>query len=201
MPERPTDLKITVEPIDPRRCKFILNRPVMESGRVRKYTSAERADSRVAEAVLSVPGVCEVVLSSNVVTAVADENASWDRLAPQVQYGIEAALSAAVPSGPASSASPLGDDDEMYETVAELFERQINPAVAQHGGKVELIDVQEGTVVLRMMGGCQGCGMANVTLRQGIETAIRRAVPGFAGLKDITDHAAGTNPYFQAATK
>lgn len=198
MPERTAELRITIEPLDARRCKFIVNRPVTESGQVRKYTSAEQADSQVAQAVLSVPGVCEVVLSSNVVTAVADEGASWDRLAPQAQYAIEAALSA---DTPAASAAPTADDDEMYEAVAVLFEQQINPAVAQHGGKVELIDVQEGTVVLRMMGGCQGCGMANVTLRQGIETAIRRALPGFRGLKDITDHAAGTNPYFQAATK
>jgi Fe/S biogenesis protein NfuA len=118
----------------------------------------------------------------------------------ELTIGPDAPLIARSASAPADSRA-VGGDDEMYEAVAELFEQQINPAVAQHGGKVELIDVQEGTVVLRMMGGCQGCGMANVTLRQGIETAIRRALPGFAGLKDITDHAAGTNPYFQAATK
>lgn len=109
-------------------------------------------------------------------------------------------LTAGAPSPPAAG-GPVGDDDEMYALVADLFAQQINPAVAQHGGKVELIDVQDGIVVLRMMGGCQGCGMANVTLRQGIETALRRGIPGFAGLRDITDHAAGTNPYFQAATK
>ncbi len=93
------------------------------------------------------------------------------------------------------------DDDTAFEIVEELFNTQINPAVAQHGGKVELIDVQDGVVVLRMMGGCQGCGMANVTLRQGIEASLKRAVPSIQGLKDITDHAAGTNPYFQAGTK
>lgn len=68
--------------------------------------------------------------------------------------------------------------------------------VARHGGKVELLDVQDATVVVRMMGGCQGCGMATVTLRQGIETALRQAIPGIRGLKDITDHASGKNPYY-----
>lgn len=68
--------------------------------------------------------------------------------------------------------------------------------VARHGGKVELLDVQDATVVVRMMGGCQGCGMATVTLRQGIETALRQAVPGVRGIKDITDHASGKNPYY-----
>jgi len=87
------------------------------------------------------------------------------------------------------------DDDRMFEVVEDLFRTQINPAVAQHGGRVDLIDVEKGIVVVRMMGGCQGCGMANVTLRQGIEASLRRLVGGFQGIRDITDHAAGTNPY------
>lgn len=117
-----------------------------------------------------------------------------------LKISADAPLTADAPVGRTPSGPPRGDD-AIFDAVAELFQHQINPAVAQHGGKVELIDVQDGVVVLRMMGGCQGCGMANVTLRQGIETAIRRAIAGFAGLKDITDHAAGTNPYFQATTK
>lgn len=92
-------------------------------------------------------------------------------------------------------------DDQLYETVDAIFREQINPAVAQHGGQIELIDVEEGLVILRMLGGCQGCGMANVTLRQGIDQSLKRSVPGYRGLKDITDHAAGTNPYYAAATK
>lgn len=92
-------------------------------------------------------------------------------------------------------------DDQLYETVEAIFREQINPAVAQHGGEIELIDVEDGIVILRMMGGCQGCGMANVTLRQGIDQSLKRTVQGYRGLKDITDHAAGTNPYYAAATK
>lgn len=84
----------------------------------------------------------------------------------------------------------------MYEVVAEIFRDDINPMVARHGGRVDLVDVQDGTVVVRMMGGCQGCGMATVTLRQGIESALRQALPGMRGLKDITDHSGGTNPYY-----
>jgi Fe/S biogenesis protein NfuA len=87
-------------------------------------------------------------------------------------------------------------DDRIYDVVDGLFRDEINPMVARHGGKVELVDVQEATVVVRMMGGCQGCGMATVTLRQGIEAALRQAVPAVRGLKDITDHASGRNPYY-----
>jgi Fe-S cluster biogenesis protein NfuA len=88
-------------------------------------------------------------------------------------------------------------DDRMYDLVDEIFRTQVNPAVAQHGGRIDLIDVQDGIIVVRMMGGCQGCGMATQTLRQGIEASLERTVPGFRGIQDITDHAAGTNPYYE----
>ena len=88
------------------------------------------------------------------------------------------------------------DDDALYEHVAEMFKGEINPMIAQHGGAVELIDVEEGVVVLRMMGGCQGCGMAHVTLRQGIEGSLKKALPAVVEIRDVTDHSAGDNPYF-----
>ena len=92
--------------------------------------------------------------------------------------------------------STMSSDDAIYDVVDGLFRDEINPMVARHGGKVELVDVQEATVVVRMMGGCQGCGMATVTLRQGIEAALRQAVPAVRGIRDITDHASGRNPYY-----
>lgn len=97
-----------------------------------------------------------------------------------------------------SASSPVSprDDDAIFEMVSDVFRREIDPAVARHGGKVELVDVQSGTIVVRMKGGCQGCGMATVTLRQGIEASLRRLLPGLQGIRDITDHTAGTKPYY-----
>lgn len=192
-------VNVTAEPVDSYRCKFIVSHPVAGAG-VRKYTSPEEAgDSHVAEAVLQVPAVCEVVVSGNVVTVVQDGSQPWSALEPQVAYAIQTAVRADTADAPVVAGSP--DDDTMFDLVSHMFGTQINPAVAQHGGKVELVDVQDGVVVVRMFGGCQGCGMANVTLRQGIEGLLRRAVQGFAGIKDITDHAAGANPYFAPGTK
>ncbi len=200
MLEARSSIRITAEPIDEQRCKFIVNRPVADSEAVHKYTSLDQAgDSPVAQAVLQVPGICEVVLASHVLTAVKDPDLPWSALEPQVRYALTTAL-----EQPRISDAGVGDavdDDAAYDLVAEIFRTQINPAVAQHGGKVELIDVQEGVVLVRMMGGCQGCGMANVTLQQGIEASLRRAIPSISGIQDITDHAAGTNPYFEAGTK
>lgn len=102
-----------------------------------------------------------------------------------------------------SATSPTAhavSDDGIYDVVDRLFRDEINPMVARHGGKVELVDVQDATVVVRMMGGCQGCGMATVTLRQGIEAALRHALPVVRGLKDITDHTSGKNPYYAPGT-
>lgn len=97
---------------------------------------------------------------------------------PRIEPGTEAA------SGPIS------------ERVATVLEDQINPAIAMHGGWVELVGVEGSTVLLRLGGGCQGCGMASVTLRQGIERALRAAIPDIGDIVDVTDHASGTNPYY-----
>jgi Fe/S biogenesis protein NfuA len=72
----------------------------------------------------------------------------------------------------------------------------INPAIASHGGFVNLLDVTNNTVYLEFSGGCHGCGMANVTLKYGVERAIREQVPGVGEILDRTDHASGRNPYY-----
>ena len=78
---------------------------------------------------------------------------------------------------------------------------QINPQIAAHGGFAELVAVEGSIAYLRMGGGCQGCGMAAVTLSQGIEVAILDSVPEITEVVDVTDHAGGTNPYYEAAKK
>jgi len=88
--------------------------------------------------------------------------------------------------------------DELRAKVQELIDTMVNPAVAGHGGFVELIDVQDNRVYLQMGGGCQGCGMADMTLKAGIERLIKDELPEVAEVLDTTDHASGTNPYYTA---
>jgi Fe-S cluster biogenesis protein NfuA len=80
--------------------------------------------------------------------------------------------------------------------VQKILDTEINPAVASHGGWVELIDVKKNEVFIRMGGGCQGCGMADVTLKQGVEKTIRQQIPEIGAIMDTTDHASGRNPYY-----
>lgn len=90
-------------------------------------------------------------------------------------------------------------DDPTAQAVQQLLDEQINPAVAQHGGYVQLMDVQGDTAYVLLGGGCQGCGMVDVTLRQGIEVLVRDTIPEIRHVVDTTDHAGGTNPYYQPA--
>ncbi len=82
--------------------------------------------------------------------------------------------------------------------VQELLDDKINPQVASHGGRVMLADVQDTRVFLRFGGGCHGCGMSDVTLKQGIEVMIREAIPEVTEILDTTDHTSGSNPYYRA---
>ncbi|MBO6825467.1 MAG: NifU family protein [Sneathiella sp.] len=82
------------------------------------------------------------------------------------------------------------------ETIKILLETRINPAIAAHGGYINLIDIQKDIAYVEMAGGCQGCGMADATLKQGVEVEIKRAVPAISQVLDVTDHAGGTNPYY-----
>jgi Fe/S biogenesis protein NfuA len=87
-------------------------------------------------------------------------------------------------------------EKNVRDKVQELLDTGINPAVAGHGGYIELIDVKDSTVYLRMSGGCQGCGAADVTLKAGIERMIFEEIPEVTEVLDTTDHATGTNPYY-----
>lgn len=87
--------------------------------------------------------------------------------------------------------------DETALLVQNIIDTQINPGVASHGGYVDLLDVKDGIAYVQLGGGCQGCGMADVTLKQGIEALIKEAVPQITAVMDSTDHASGTNPYYR----
>lgn len=191
-----TPIDVTAEPVDETRCKFILSRSVAAPG-VQKYTSRdELIRSPVAQAVLGVPGVSEVVISGNVLTvARSNDSIPWSVLESQVRYAVNAGVATQEQLAGDETIQAL-DDDEIFARAQEIFEQQINPAVASHGGMIELIDVQDATVMVRLMGGCQGCGMAAVTLRQGVEAALKRAIPAIKGVRDITDHSSGANPYY-----
>jgi Fe/S biogenesis protein NfuA len=106
------------------------------------------------------------------------------------------------PASEGSTVAPPGDTtSDLARRVMALLDEQINPSIAGHGGRADLVSVDGDVVYLRLSGGCQGCGMASVTLSQGIEVALRDEIPEITQVVDVTDHAGGSNPYFQSAKK
>lgn len=120
---------------------------------------------------------------------------------------VEALIRAAVPevtrirvTGPGAGLAPAVEGD-LAERVRRVLDTEINPAIAAHRGHVVLAGVGQGWVRVRLEGGCQGCSLAEVTLRQGIEPLLRARLPDMAGLIDVTDHEAGTDPFFSPAKR
>ena len=100
---------------------------------------------------------------------------------------------------PATQPITEGDvdlDGSIEERVQQLIERYINPAIASHGGFVTLSGVEDDRVMVELGGGCQGCGLAAMTLRQGIESSILHHIPEVREVVDVTDHSLGENPFF-----
>src|SRR5207237_8949930 len=160
----PAEIRITAEPIDTGRCKFVVSEPV-HAGGVRRFASPDEASgSPLAEAIFALPGadVAEVIVSGNLVTVVKRSPVPWQTVGKAVGEAIRAALAGAGPAvvpKPAAAATPGTDDDALYERGADLFESQVNPMVARHGGRVELIDVQDAVGTVGMRGRAQGWGI------------------------------------------
>jgi Fe/S biogenesis protein NfuA len=111
-------------------------------------------------------------------------------------------LTVANPNRPQVVTAAAGNGElsgDVETRVAQVIDRRINPAIAQHGGRAMLDRVENDVAYVRLGGGCQGCGMATVTLDQGIESAILESVPEIRQVVDVTDHAAGENPYYEPA--
>jgi Fe/S biogenesis protein NfuA len=83
----------------------------------------------------------------------------------------------------------------------QIIDTELNPAIAAHGGYINLLAVEGDTAYIEMGGGCVGCGMVDVTLKQGVEASIIGVVPGIERVVDQTDHASGTNPYYAPSKK
>jgi len=188
-------IEMKMELIDDSTAKFVLSRSVGDFiGQ--KYTSqAETSDSPVAAALLEIPGILEVEIFGNEVTAVKGDDApDWTSIEPGVYRAVNTENDLPNKAEAGTSGTPKADE-VTFNLVDQMFRTHINPALGGHGGSVELIDVQDGVVTVRMMGGCQGCGMARVTLTEGVEATLKQAIPAVKSVRDITDHSAGTSPY------
>ena len=151
-----------------------------------ELTLVSRADRRADERELDLGGFAVLVAED-----------SLDRLdgatVDFVERVNESGFEVRTPAGGVAGAGPTGP---LADRVREVLDAQVNPAIAAHGGQINLVDVQADEVFLEMAGGCQGCALSRMTLRQGVERMLRQAVPEISAVHDVTDHAQGQNPYF-----
>jgi len=197
------DVKITanIDPLRPEVCRLTVDRPVYPDGSAYFPSKEKAADSPLAAKLLEIEGIVAVRLAGNEVAITQTGWEDWQVLAPKAAALVRHHIRSGQPAVFPEFQSRLMPDNELKVKIQEIFDTHINPAVATHGGFVRLIDVKESRVFLEMGGGCQGCGMANVTLRQGIESAILDQLPQVADILDVTDHASGTNPYYAPSKK
>jgi Fe/S biogenesis protein NfuA len=155
-------------------------------------TLVDPADRRDDETEIDAGGFTVLVTESD--TPVLD-GASVDYVERVNESGFEVRPAAGAtpdPVRPAKKGEPTG---EIAERVRSVLDAQVNPAIAAHGGMISLVDVEETDIYVEMSGGCQGCALSRMTLRQGVERMLREAVPELTAVHDITDHSSGENPY------
>ena len=161
-------------------------------GRAYAISLVEREDREKTEIAINVDEIrvflnldTSNLLSGAVVDWVEEEGAGGFRVHdPKARPAVEREPSELRLSGPHA------------ERVQRVIDEVINPGIASHGGYVELVDVDDDTLYLRMGGGCQGCAASAATLRQGIERMVKEQVPEIQTIIDVTDHTAGANPYY-----
>ena len=147
-------------------------------------------------------GLRVVAADDGVVTLAADGSPGAVR---PILRRIEAQIRAAVPGVTAvklASADPaLPEAGDLGGAAQLILDADINPAIAAHRGRVTVAGAADGWIRVRLEGGCQGCSLAEVTLRQGIEPVLRARLPQLTGVTDVTEHEAGTEPFFSPAKR
>ena len=192
------EIAIVGEPtINPATCKFTVDRSVYPGGSAYFGNRDTAKYSPLAQKVFEIPEVENILIADTQVTVTKSGFEPWPAIGKRIGAKIREYIGSKQPAVTQEFESTMPPESEIRAKVQGLLEREINPALGMHGGWVELIDVKKNAVYLRLGGGCQGCGSANVTLKMGIEKAIREQIPEVGEVLDTTDHAAGRNPYYQ----
>ncbi|WP_071871270.1 Fe-S biogenesis protein NfuA [Atopomonas hussainii] len=97
---------------------------------------------------------------------------------------------------PNAKVPQVGEDSPLNERINYYLQTEVNPGLASHGGQVSLVDIDEGVAVLQFGGGCQGCGMVDVTLKDGVEKTLMERIPELKGVRDVTDHSNKENAFY-----
>lgn len=194
MPPNSPHITAAVSPSDPRVCAFNLDRSIFDGSALCRDAEAARG-SPLFEKLFALPGVVQVWVAGDRVTVACAEPQPWEIAAKTIAKAIRSALS----DGRSPVVQTSLSSGDLTERVRVVLNAEVNPGLAQHGGKAELVAVNGGVAEILLTGGCQGCGAAKMTLSLGIERALRDKIPELQGVRDVTDHASGERPYYSGA--
>lgn len=191
-------IRVGVEPshTHPNVCRFVVEPEVYSGGAIHVSAAHSTGLSPLAARLIGLQEVSEVLVAGDAVTVSTEQPAEWQELGEKVASEIRHQLDSGEPAVAPEHKSTLPSSEEIRKKVQEVIDAAITPAVASHGGQVNLLDVKENNIYLEFGGGCQGCGMSHVTLKFGVEKLLRQHVPAIGEILDTTDHAGGKNPYY-----
>ena len=198
----PIGIRAETSLADPDTCKFTVSRDLHPGGPFFFGNKERAAGSPLVERLFALPGVVNVLIAEGVVTIGKEPSASWSGLKAAIGTAIRTQLLTGVPAileMAVHASTQARSDAELGVAVQQLLDKEVNRSIANHGGKISIVDVSEGRLFITMSGGCQGCASSQKTLRQGFEVMVKKVAPEIVEIVDATDHAAGKKPFYQRA--
>jgi Fe-S cluster biogenesis protein NfuA len=205
--DQPIIIRAEISLADPDTCKFVVNRSVHSGGPFFFSNKKQAAGSPLSEKLFTLSGVANVLIADSVVIICKDPITSWMGLKAAIGSAIRAQLLTGVPAilemyiHTGTQASILNgtqrrSDTELMTVIQVLLDKEINPSIANHGGKISIVEISQRKLYINMSGGCQGCASSQVTLRQGFDVMLKRVAPEIEAVVDTTNHSAGKKPFY-----
>jgi Fe-S cluster biogenesis protein NfuA len=195
----PISIRVETSLADPDTCKFIVSRTLHPGGPFFFHNRARAAGSPLGERLFNLPGVANVLIAENLVSICKEPTASWSGLKVAIGAAIRTQLMTGVPAileMHIHTSTQERSDAAINTAIQELLDKEVNRSIANHGGKISIVEVRQGKLLISMSGGCQGCASSQVTLRQGFEVMLKRVAPEIEEIVDTTNHAAGKQPFY-----
>ena len=201
--DQPISIRAETSIADPDTCKFIVSRTLHPGGPFFFANKERAAGSPLGEQLFALPGVANVLIAESVVTICKEPTVSWSGLKAAIGTAIRAQLLTGVPAilemyihTDTQTGMQRRSDAELITVIQALLDKEINRSIANHGGKISIVEIRQGKLYISMSGGCQGCASSQETLRQGFEVMLKRVAPEIEEIVDTTNHAAGKKPFY-----
>jgi len=193
-----SDLHIDLQMVGEFTFQFTVNKTLFPQGTVVFGNKEKAQGSPLAEKIFEIDKIQNITVSENVIKVTMNRDFDdWTETPSKIETIIKEQIESGHKLISDKVLENLPGTEEIKKKLQKILDQEVNPAVAEHGGWIKLLDVKGNTVYVEMGGGCQGCSMSLATLKQGVENAFRQAVPEIGEVLDITDHAGGKNPYYK----